>query len=435
ILRFEGSAPLVVRPNEAGAQVIPVVAHVSGVNATQFRSELRMLNRASSGSNVTLVFTPSGRDGRSDFSAVQIAVAPGQLVVVDDIVRSVFATAGSGSLTIIGDVVASSRTYTPNSGGTAGQSIGPATATTHATLYHASIDEQFRTNVGVTDAGGLGAAVRITVRDDAGLPPLWEVHIDVPPFGHLQVPAAVPANAMAQDLVVEVESSNPVYAYASVVTDFSGDPMYVVDEESVALPAIMAAGANGTTWRTDLIVVQNPIALQVHSYPLTYVNAATGESTSIALPNGSRGMAWVSGDAVASFGRPGTLGLFHVPPGIGVGLRARIYAGAFGTAVPALNPFEGTAHLVYVESNADYRTNIGLFAEGDGAVRVTLRDSGGGVLSARDVELAPMRLVQFPVDRPVSGGYVELKVLRGAVRAYSSMVDNRSGDSSIVAAR
>ena len=48
------------------------------LNGTAFRSDVRLANVTSSPVTSTLIFTPSGADGRTEFAAVEVSLAPGR---------------------------------------------------------------------------------------------------------------------------------------------------------------------------------------------------------------------------------------------------------------------------------------------------------------------------------------------------------------------
>ncbi|HEX3578246.1 MAG TPA: hypothetical protein VHY33_06750, partial [Thermoanaerobaculia bacterium] len=112
----------------------------------------------------------------------------------------------------------------------------------------------------------------------------------------------------------------------------------------------------------------------------------------------------------------------------------RANGGTYGQFIPAISTSESAA-VVYVpriQATPDFRTNVG-FAEtggGSGTVHVTLYDGGSGsIVSEQDLPIVPFGQTQFPA----AGAALmtaELRVVSGDARivAYSSVIDNRSGD-------
>ncbi len=215
IIQFAGEQPLDQRPSAAARQFIPVVAHNPGVNGTFFRSDVRLFNRGGREIVATLVFTPAGADGRIEFGAVKIVVPAGGVVAVDDIVRTLFGTAGSGQLEVLGDVIAAGRTYTEHDGGTSGQSVpavDPGSAMRRGdapqVISFGENSAAFRTNIGFAETAG--SAGRVRVRYSGG-----EETYPITPFGHLQILARAAGRFVADVSVIEGDAS--VIAYASVV--------------------------------------------------------------------------------------------------------------------------------------------------------------------------------------------------------------------------
>ncbi|PYQ48506.1 MAG: hypothetical protein DMF59_15790, partial [Acidobacteria bacterium] len=104
VIQFAGDVPLTVRPAASANQqkFIAAVAHAPGANGTTFITDVRLFNRGASSAQVTAVFTPTGGDGRTNFAAVRIVIQPAQVVAIDDIVRTLLQSAGTGQLQIIG---------------------------------------------------------------------------------------------------------------------------------------------------------------------------------------------------------------------------------------------------------------------------------------------------------------------------------------------
>ena len=130
-------------------------------------------------------------------------------------------------------------------------------------------------------------------------------------------------------------------------------------------------------------------------------------------------------------------------------LRARTYntapGGTYGVALPVYdaNGFllpGGTAHSLWVSQSADgttgYRTNVAvLFPDADGGeATVTVYDADGRSLGQKDFSLDAAGFQQFSVGSfatasPIARAQVD--VIRGHAAAYSVVVDNVTGDSSL----
>ncbi|HEX7807505.1 MAG TPA: proprotein convertase P-domain-containing protein, partial [Thermoanaerobaculia bacterium] len=234
-LQLAGDVRATERPNAAATQMIPVVAHIFGANDTTFRSDVRLANVTTSPVTATLIFTPSGRDGKTTFSAINTLLATGQTLALDDIVASAFGTSGSGSLEILGDVLAMSRTYTIANGGTVGQQIPSRLATTP--LIVASFDDpNTRVNLGLTETNGTPAAIDIGSQ-----------HVTLEPYSHTQF--------RVEHGVYAITGDAGVVAYLSQVDNATGDAMFIPAERPGArvgiAPVIVRQGAD-REWRSDL---------------------------------------------------------------------------------------------------------------------------------------------------------------------------------------
>ena len=135
------------------------------------------------------------------------------------------------------------------------------------------------------------------------------------------------------------------------------------------------------------------------------------------------------------FHRDETMGLLRADLPANVIATARIWTpsdgGTFGQFVPFLPAGHG-GDLIQMEVSADFRTNLG--AANTGAVpavaRFTAFSADGAVLSTTERVLQPLELVQFPLSVDAARVRVE-----GAVLAYASVVDNRSGDAIYISAQ
>ncbi len=225
-------------------------------------------------------------------------------------------------------------------------------------------------------------------------------------------------------------------------------PAAAIESVYVIPAAAHSRGAHGTEWMTDL-VLQNPgdsaitvdIAL-VRSgepaegagafEPLAVVAVAPGETLLLEdllgdnLPDEATGALILSGTA------PFTA-------------TSRTYVeqpdGTRGAAIHVARVFvdEGSplAALPGVRVDGRYRTNVGVFAMADGDRPLEIEVSVGGAVVQRIVT-PPGEVVhsQFPIAP--SGGNatatVEVRITggRGIATAYASVVDNGSGDATVI---
>ena len=391
ILQLEGDVPLSERPRADHTQMIPVVAHVFGVNATKFASDVRIANPSDERVTATMILTRSGEDGRTSFSAMNVAIEAGQTIAFDDVIDSAFHTVGGGSLEVLGDVVVMSRTYAETAAGTLGQQIPPVRDTTalgETPLAIGPLPEQrTRYNIGVTELAGAPGVVMIGTR-----------RIELLPFSHVQFGAD---SSFAE--VTVIEGNARVAAYVSQVNEI-GDAMFIPAETLHAESVVRIAPAISTAdWRTDLW-------LSEHAGTLVVFDA-------LRIPVG------------LTFG---TLGVRTRPNEFAA---TRIHHRGTDQFVPLLEP-EGAQRqeLVFIESVPPYRTNIGIFTDGEALAEVVVYDAAGAEVQ-RGVLETFNGIAQMAVLTRIASGRATVRFLAGTGHAFASLVDNRTGDATYVPAR
>jgi hypothetical protein len=201
-------------------------------------------------------------------------------------------------------------------------------------------------------------------------------------------------------------------------------------------------GANGDYWRSDVWVTEMAGTDAIGRIVLTFTNAADGILTTSSIPTPAGRRAFVLEDVlINTFRRTRGFGLLSMilPPGFLVTSRTftgEERLGTFGQFIPlSSDASSGTLDLIHVENSTRFRTNIGLWSPGTATAQVTIFDSAGEAVEQHDLELSPLRLVQFPVTAPIVNGRVSVEVRSGRVNAYASMIDNVSGDPIFVPAQ
>ncbi|HSP35052.1 MAG TPA: proprotein convertase P-domain-containing protein [Thermoanaerobaculia bacterium] len=412
VVQFAGDMPAATRPTNASRQTIPIAGRIPGALGTFFTTDVRLLNRSGRDTTATLIFTPSGADGRTEFAAIKVAVARDQVIALNDVVGGFFSTEGIGQLEIDGDVVATSRTYTRNAtGGTLGEAIAAESGTTSGTLLPLYVDDRLRTNLGFAETSGNGGTIHVTIVDENGVE-VQQNSWSILPFSHLQVALTESGLTYAQ-----FSSTTPVAAYASIVDNDTGDAALVRGQsgtsETGLAPAINAAGAFGTYWNTAFAVLGPGT--------LTLVEATGNRTTQTFASN------------LPAVGTPPVMrGLMSTA----ISVRSAFIANdGYRQSVPFIVPSDAQQDLAYVENSTSFRTNIGLMSDVESIVRVTLFDAAGKPLASSIHDVAPMQLDQFPIATPVTNGRVHIEVLSGRIAAYASVVDNITGDASFVPAQ
>ena len=420
LIRFAGDQPVTQRP--ATTHVIPAVAHAPGANGTNFVSDVRILNRGSQTAQITAVFTPSGQDGSVSFAAVNLSIAPQQVLALDDVVARTFQSVGTGALAVGGDadLVITSRTYTTSANGTYGQFIPSAESS--GTLYYVpqlQTNDAFRTNLGFAETAGGSGTVRVTVLDPSGAT-IEQHDIAVVPFEQLQT--GITARGASAARIEVVTGSARIVAYGSVVDNVSGDPIFIPGQpppsgpRALFFPAIHAAGADGTFWRTDVGLLNVTSAPQTTLGQTLAPNQSTIEQD--VLPSGASLVALDTSMIVTT--RTWTRGA----------------AGSYGQFV--LPVTANGRDIIQIDDSPRFRTNIGLMnpATKGEPVQVTVYDAAGNAVGSATFILDGHGYIQFPL-RAITGhdlvnGHV---VIEGLAIGYASVIDNTSQDPICVPAR
>jgi subtilisin-like proprotein convertase family protein len=434
LIQFAGDAPSTTRPSATAHQTIAAVIHAPGANATNWVSDVRLLNRGAASRTATLIFTPTGADGRTAFSAARVELPPGDVVALDDVVASMFATTGSGQLQIdagVADVLATSRTYTRADGGSYGQFI-PATAPAAVSyVTQLRVTPDFRSNVGFAETGGASGVVRVSLYDGRSGTLLAQFDQPVAPFGHSQFPIAGSGLLLAELRVIDGDAR--IAAYGSVIDNRTGDPIYVPGQQPRAgtfvAPAITARGANGTSWQTELAFAAPATGDAVASLR-TYEEGRQREFALVGVAPQQTSLTLLNVP----------FGTLRIDTNSNILASARIFTGAFAQFVTFQAVVESTPprDLLHIESSASFRTNIGAInGEAAARLRFTLLDAAGHAIASTERTLRAFEAIQFPIGAltaaPLRDGRVRVELLDGrAFAAWASEVDNVTGDAIFV---
>jgi hypothetical protein len=222
---------------QGAALWVPVVAHNPGLQESQWRSDLGLLNTGTSTANVLLAF-----HGTGGVVTNTTYVPPGAQSILVDVVGRLAAD-GQGALAVSTDqpLVVTSRTYNqvpstascyPN--GTQGQNYQTLTAGDElpagqsAWLPHLTENSAYRTNIGLVNTHGAEAVVTVELYDGAGTK-LADYTVSLAPGQWAQEtqPFRNKAGQRAMDrgyAKVTVTSGSGVVAFASVVDNITNDP-------------------------------------------------------------------------------------------------------------------------------------------------------------------------------------------------------------------
>ncbi len=234
--------PIFVLPSEGGQQLcVPAVAHVAGYGGTLWRSDVEIYNPGVSVNEVTLRLLESDQDNSSGLSHT-VTVQPGTGVRLADVL-SPFGRSGTGALLIESDGAAqvTSRTYTVATAGSYGQfipamdtsaGITPGETSRMIQVSESGTDDSgFRTNLGLVNLGATPVTAGVKLLSGGGTE-LGTVDISLQPMEHHQenrIFRAVTGEAISfgSAEVTILSGPGPVVAYASVVDNRSGDPVFI----------------------------------------------------------------------------------------------------------------------------------------------------------------------------------------------------------------
>ena len=220
---------------------VPVAAHNPGLNRSQWRSDLGLLNPHNVAANVRIDFF-----GSSGIVSNTAYVPPGAQSVLTDVVGQL-GTSGQGALEVLSDLPLkiTSRTYNqvsegaacyPN--GTQGQNYPTVTAggglVEGQSAYLAGLAEnaRYRSNIGLVNVGSGPASVLVELFDGAGTKLTeYTVGLAVGQWAQEVQPFRNQAGETSLDrgyAKVTVQSGGGVFAFASLVDNITNDPTTVV---------------------------------------------------------------------------------------------------------------------------------------------------------------------------------------------------------------
>lgn len=223
-----------------GEIIIPAVGRTLGAGNTFWRSDVTFYNPSPVTLNLSISYLAQGADNRNVPVRTAVIYA-GTSATVRDVLTWAGAGNGSGALRIqwsensAGPVV-TSRTYTPRASdnGTYGQSIDPVELRHFASktvVTGLRSDSQFRSNAGFVNGSAETITARVSVVSQSGQE-LGATSITLAPRSQMQLPLATlfPSLSVASlgNVTLRAEtSSSSLFAYGSVIDNFSGDPIFI----------------------------------------------------------------------------------------------------------------------------------------------------------------------------------------------------------------
>ncbi|MBV9493173.1 MAG: hypothetical protein JOZ54_02920, partial [Acidobacteria bacterium] len=216
--------------------------------------------------------------------------------------------------------------------------------------------------------------------------------------------------------------------------------------ESMVAAAAHAPGASNTSWRTDLRIVNpNNVAAQATLYLLPQDTDNTARSQHVALNVPALGQLVLTDVAASQFNFSGSAALLVESTESRLVVTSRTYNQApngstYGQFIPGVATSEAlkageTGHLIYLVKSDDYRTNLGFAGTtaNRGSVTVTLWDASARQIGARAFNIQPYGQMQIndvfgTIGAPATAvARAEITTTVNVV-AYSSVIDNRTGD-------
>jgi hypothetical protein len=225
----------------APGATIPVVANLPGLNATDWRTDISIVNLGETETSVRLLLLPEIRNGVPVFAPVitdPIIIAAGAQHTMRNVVETVFGfTNTKGALSIFSDdfapLAVSARIYTlGDDGGSYGQNVEGLLVANVAWTPGITHDDFYRSNIGIDlpfdPPPGQPVRFEITVFDKDG-DEVGGGEIVFRDAGVQQFNLSDFGVEMLLDGYVEFDSLDPTvafYAYASRVDQVSGDAVF-----------------------------------------------------------------------------------------------------------------------------------------------------------------------------------------------------------------
>ncbi len=461
---------------------IPAVASATGDRASQWKTDIRLMNTGDAPAAYRITFIPADTDGTQSAHIVSGTLAAGAVKGYDDIVHTAFGLSEvSGGLHLAADqpLVAITRTFNDTGEGTYGQFVkgygmdhvlglsdtrGLLRQGETGHLIHLIVGMAFRSNIGFFEVTGHAVTVRVDLYSDLN-EFLGTKSYDLLPMSFHQVAnvfqdMGIAGNHPSARAEVTITGEGAVMAYASIIDNTTNDAVFTpaqkllgVSPEADRSLAVTASahGAKDTLWHTDVRVL-NPTAGDLDvSYVYRPVNG-TPVTQTLTVP--SMNVLYAGNVLSQIFNISGdSYGSMEVKANAPLLLSSRIYTGVEGTYgqyLPSHRSDEGIVAggrgiLLGLRTDEGFRTNLGLTEINGGNLQVRLRlfDMAGNPLMERPAVLAPYQYL--PVNDlfaqwGLSGtyeGYLVIEGLDGAGRlaAYASVVDNLTGDAIYIPAQ
>jgi subtilisin-like proprotein convertase family protein len=381
LLKLAGDTTLTSRPQGAVRKVVPAAGHLTGALGRQYVSDLWLYSGR--GGTITLLFTPSGADGTTNFAAMPVAVCAACVVRLDDIVAQL-GTTGLGQLELTSDssFIATSRTYYRDANGTHGDRVAAVDVASAITAGVVARNYGAYWNLGFANVTGSSGVVRVNGIDHP-----------IAPYSHMQFGD----NMNVGDFQV-VSGGIQIIGYASVAEndDFA---VYDAQPRATALNGIVTPGHSTGPWKKVVWAVdaQNEIVRPVEL--------------------------------------PGTPFLTLEAAPVGGAIFERFSHSAETESVSLGTPAPGD--MIGIEVSSEMRANAGFSLAGFGDFATfKFFDAAGNLIGQADASgggAAGTADVILPVGDP-RVARISASVIFGGP-TYVSVIDNRSGDATFIPAQ
>ncbi|HPC82152.1 MAG TPA: PKD domain-containing protein [Thermoanaerobaculaceae bacterium] len=242
ISAWSETASIVVSPPVGQVLYVLAAAHLSGLAGTNWRTDLEVHNPTAAAVTFRLELLKRDQEN-SQPQSVTRTLAAGQSERFVDVLDTVFRFSGAATLRVTptsGRLLVTSRTYNDQPGGTYGQFI-PAAAVAEAIAFGqparlvqlaqaTSTTSGFRTNVGFVNITGATLALDASLRGSDGTllgTKSWTLR----PYEFKQVDRVfsglAPGDVEGYVVLTTPTVNGAFLAYASVIDNRSGDPVFV----------------------------------------------------------------------------------------------------------------------------------------------------------------------------------------------------------------
>ncbi|PYQ29152.1 MAG: hypothetical protein DMF56_12810 [Acidobacteria bacterium] len=466
----------VVRGSLKQRLVLPGIARQAGAFGSYWLTDVVVQNPLDEPQNVDFRFAPTG--ALTETAALTIAktvtLAPKQIAVYNDVMKSLFDINSGGGVLIIEpkvSVTATARTYTrAANGGAFGfgmqaiDFLNAASPRFPVTFSGAFPGAEFRTNMLLTDTSGRGTEARLRANGFSGFIGVDDVMFGAPANGVQQMNGIGGSLGLTQNdsggLTVQPARGSMIVTVVAM-DNRTNDPTFFPPDLPASVTRTIPAighvdGANGSKFRSDLYLL-NPASTQRQ----VFLEAKRWDTTEAALRASftlQPGEARVYRDVLPTlFGVTGIARLRVTAPGEdGVRVTSRTYninedGGTFGSLVPPLNSFQSAGageklEILGITADSGSRTNLGL---------VEMQANANGQTSEARVHIVDhtgKELDAFTVTLPIAGGtqinnlfetrgiaqpqaaIVYVEVVRGWIGAYATLTDNITNDTTYLGA-